>query len=143
MLARNPASSSSASKLSRCFPVKSFALGIVRPNGDNRRFGRVRRSAGSDVYVVWSEYDSPSALDKGSNPHASYHRDGRLHSKTYDRATIVKQLQAPGKAFRGNQPIEATNADRALSSRFPRYLVTLLICSRFRQNCLRDGRTKP
>jgi hypothetical protein len=98
---------------------KTYGIVIVRPNGDNRLFGRVRRSAHGDVYVVWSEYDSPSTLDRDSNPHASYHRNGRLHSKTYDRPTIVKQLQAPGKAFRGKQPIEATNADRALSATLP------------------------
>jgi len=98
---------------------KMYGIVIVRPNGDKRLFGRVRRSASGDVYAVWSEDESPSNLGKGSNPHASYHRDGRLHSKTHDRPTIVKQLQAPGKAFRGNQPIEATNADRALSPTLP------------------------
>jgi hypothetical protein len=42
-----------------------------------------------------------------------------LHSKTHNQSAIKKQLQKPGEAFRGNQPIEATNADRALSPTLP------------------------
>lgn len=96
-----------------------YALVIVRDGGDRRLFGRVRRSSKGDVYVIWSEDESPNNLGKGSNPHASYHADGRLHSKSYNRPAIIKRLQVPGRDFRGTQPIEATNADRATSPTLP------------------------
>ena len=96
-----------------------YAIVVAKPGGDNRLFGRVRRSPDGDVYVIWAEDESPRNLGKGSNPHASYHADGRLHSKTYDRAAYIRALQVPGPEFRGNQPIEVTNADRALSATLP------------------------
>jgi N-methylhydantoinase A/oxoprolinase/acetone carboxylase beta subunit len=71
------------------------------------------------VYAIWAEDEAPRNLAKGSNPHASYHANGRLHSKTYDQAVIVKKLQLPDRRFRGNQPMEATNADRAASPTLP------------------------
>jgi hypothetical protein len=96
-----------------------YGIVVVRSGDDKRLFGRVRRSSKGDVYAVWAEDESPLNLAKGSNPHASYHANGRLHSKTYDRAVIVKELQLPDQRFRGNQPLEATNADRAASPTLP------------------------
>ena len=101
------------------YEEKKYAIVVVRPGGDRRLFGRVRRSTNGDVYAVWAEDESPRNLTKGSNPHASYHRNGRLHSKTCGRPALIKKLQVPGPQFLGNQPIEATNADRALSSTLP------------------------
>lgn len=98
---------------------KIYGIVVVRPGDDRRLFGRVRRSSKGDVYAVWAEDESSRNLAKCSNPHASYHANGRLHSKTYDQAAIVKKLQLPDQRFRGNQPIEATNADRAASPTLP------------------------
>ncbi len=96
-----------------------YAIVVAKPGGDKRLFGRVRRSPDGDVYVIWAEDQSPRNLGRGSNPHASYHASGRLHSKTYRSAAHIRTLQVPGPEFRGNQPIEVTNAYRALSATLP------------------------
>jgi hypothetical protein len=101
------------------YQEKMYGIVVIRPGGDRRLFGRIRRSSKGDVYTIWAEDQSPRNLAKGSNPHASYHADGRLHSKSYDRAAIIRRLQVPNQQFRGNQPIEATNADRAISPTLP------------------------
>ncbi len=98
---------------------KIYAIAIVHPDGRKHLFGRVRRSAKGDVYAVWAEDQSPRNLGRGSNPHASYHADGRKHSKSYDRTAIKKSLQIPDASFKGTEPIEATNADRGLSLTLP------------------------
>jgi hypothetical protein len=99
-----------------------YAIVVARPGGDKRLFGRVRRSPKGDVIVIWAEDASPRNPGKGGNPHASYHASGRLHSKTNNRAAAIKSLQGPTKEFRGNQPIEVTNADRALSPTLPPFI---------------------
>lgn len=101
------------------YDEKIYGIVIIRPGNDRRLFGRVRRSPKGDVDAIWAEDESPDSLSQGSNPHASYHNDGRLHSKTYDMPTVVKKLQPPGQQFSGNQPIEATNADRGESATLP------------------------
>jgi hypothetical protein len=104
------------------YQEKMYAIVITRPGGDKRLFGRIRRSPKGDVYAVWAEDESPHNLGKGSNPHASYHANGRLHSKTHNRPAVVRSLQVPAKDFRGNQPIEGTNADRGLSPTLPAFV---------------------
>jgi hypothetical protein len=104
------------------YEEKDYAIVVARPGGDKRLFGRVRRSSRGDVYVVWAEDESPDNLGKGSNPHASYHSSGRLHSKTHDRPTQIRKLQSPAGGFRGNQPIEVTNIARALSPTLPAFV---------------------
>jgi hypothetical protein len=101
------------------FNEKTYAIAIVHPDGRKHLFGRVRRSAKGDVYVVWAEDQSPRNLGRGSNPHASYHASGRLHSKSYNISEIEKSRQVPGASFKGTEPHEATNADRGLSPTLP------------------------
>jgi hypothetical protein len=74
------------------YDEKMFGISIVRPGGDTRLFGRVRRSRRGEVFAIWAEDESPENLGTGSNPHASYHGNGCLHSKTYDRPALVKEL---------------------------------------------------
>ena len=101
------------------YEEKIYGIVIVRSGHDRHLFGRVRRSSKGDVYVIWAEDQSPDNLSQGSNPHASYHRKGQLHSKTHDKRIIIKNLQSPNREFVGNQQIEATNADRAASGTLP------------------------
>jgi len=101
------------------YDEKMYGIAIVRPDGERRLFGRVRRSRRGEVFAVWAEDESPENPGMGSNPHASYHGNGRSHSKTWDRPALIRELQVPGQQFRGNQPFEATNADRALSLTLP------------------------
>jgi hypothetical protein len=94
---------------------RMYGVVIVRPGADMRLFARVRRNFKGEVFVLWDEDQSPNNLAKGSNAHASYHKNGRIHSKAHDQPTAIRGLQLPGNGFRGNQPIEITNANRALS----------------------------
>jgi hypothetical protein len=101
------------------FLKKIYAIAIVHPDGRKLLFGRVRRSAKGEVFAVWAEDQSPRNLGRGSNPHASYHANGRLHSKSHGIIAIKKTRQVPNASFKGTEPIEATNADRGLSPTLP------------------------
>ena len=101
------------------YEEKMYGIVIVRPDHDRRLFGRIRRSSKGDVYAIWSEGQSPDNLRQSWNPHASYHYQGQFHSKSHDRRTVVRNLQPLNRSFVGNQPIEATNADRGASTTLP------------------------
>ena len=101
------------------YEEKMYAIVIARPCGDRRLFGRIRRSPTGDVFVIWAEDESPDNPARGADPHASYHASGRLHYKMSRAIAFFKNLQAPSRSFRWNQPIDATNADRALSPTLP------------------------
>ena len=103
----------------KTYEEKMYGIVIVRPDHDRRLFGRVRRSSKGDVYAIWAEDQSPDNLGQDSNPHASYHWKGQLHSKSHNRPTVTRNLQPPNRCFVGNQPIEATNADRGASTTLP------------------------
>jgi hypothetical protein len=63
----------------------------------------IRRSPQGDVYVL-----TPRG-DRGWNPHASYHRDGTFHMKTYDKVLGPSQKRQPlvGAPFRGAEHLGA------------------------------------
>jgi hypothetical protein len=101
------------------YEEKMYAIVIARRGGDRRLFGRIRRSRWGDLYVVWAEDESPDNPAQGADPHASYHATGQLHFKMSKRVAFFKRLQILTRNFRGNEPIDATNADRALSPTLP------------------------
>lgn len=94
---------------------------VVRHNPkDARLFGRIVRKDKGDVIVAWQMTDDhTSARVPSWNPHSSYHQSGRSHSKSYNRASVIKQRQKPDPSFKGREQVEATNADRMLSTLFP------------------------
>ena len=96
-----------------------YAIVIVHQNGRKHLFGRIRRSPKGDVYVVWAEDESCLNLGTGSNPHASYHASGQVHSKSHNVSFFEKIRQRPDDCFMGTEPLEATNADRGLSLTLP------------------------
>jgi len=50
-----------------------------------------------DIYVMYPRAD-------GSNPHASYHRDGTFHHKSYGtKSAVTRQLQPLDDAFTGSE----------------------------------------
>jgi hypothetical protein len=62
----------------------------------------VRRSEKGDVYVM-----VPRA-DRVWDPHTSYHRDGTLHAKSFDRKLGTPQKRQPlSDAFRGTENVGA------------------------------------
>jgi hypothetical protein len=60
----------------------------------------VRRSWKSEFFVFMPRSD-------GSNPHASYHRDGRFHHKSDGRAFSTKQLPRLDQPFKGTVNLSA------------------------------------
>jgi hypothetical protein len=62
----------------------------------------VRRDPKGEYFVMLPRKDGRW------NPHASYHRDGRLHSKSYGRKLLPAQKRQPlNEAFRGSENIGA------------------------------------
>ncbi len=57
----------------------------------------VRRSPKGEFFVMVPR------VDRGWNPHASYHLDGTYHSKSYDRVGLGKKLQPLTGPFRGTE----------------------------------------
>lgn len=101
------------------YEEKMYAIVIARPRGERRLLARIRRSPKGEIFVIWAEDESPDNPARGADPHASYHASGRLHYKMSRAIAFIKNLQAPSRNFRWNQPIVVTNANRALSPTLP------------------------
>ena len=100
--------------------MKRYGIVILHPDGSKRLFGRVTRADAGDIYVNWEVVEpQPKPGVAPWKPHASYHASGQLHSKSHNRIGIKKARPAPKPAFTGAEPIETTNADRALSGTLP------------------------
>ena len=100
--------------------AKSYGIVVSHPDGARRLFGRISRSAKGDVYANWMVDEPPRNPGVPLwKPHASYHASGQVHAKSHNRIGIQKMRQVPDSSFRGTEPIEATNADRALSRALP------------------------
>lgn len=81
----------------------------VRDGGNLWLCLRIKRSAKGDCYVCF-----PLA-GAHVNPHASYHRDGRVHHKNHNYAAHVRKKQKPDSSFQGAEnilvtPLSATHA---------------------------------
>jgi hypothetical protein len=59
----------------------------------------VRRSPNRDVYVFYPRGD------RSWNAHASYHRDGKLHSKSHGQKAFLRKRQPLNELFRGTEHI--------------------------------------
>jgi hypothetical protein len=66
----------------------------------------VRRSAKPEYFVML-----PRNNRRGWDPHASYHNDGRLHQKSYNKKLQVFQRQIPGPKFQGTENMLMTSLD--------------------------------
>lgn len=96
--------------------MRTFAI-IV---SDARLFARIIRKDNTDIVVTWTvdEPLTPSCVPAW-NPHATVHRDGNQHSKSYKRQLIKKVVPKPNASFQGCVQLEVTNADRMLSPSLP------------------------
>jgi hypothetical protein len=54
----------------------------------------IKRSAKGDIFLLYPR-------DRETDPHASYHRDGTYHQKSYRQATAVQKRQPLDSNFRG------------------------------------------
>jgi len=78
-----------------------FAIAVRDGNG-LWLFLWLKRNRRGDVYLFWP------IKEEGRNPHASYHRDGRTHHKSFNKPLIVRRRQKPDAAFSGTEQIVTT-----------------------------------
>jgi hypothetical protein len=75
-----------------------FRYAVAVPEGDNLWLTTwVRRAAKGDVYVLIPRTDGVW------NPHASYHRDGTAHAKSYNHKMSLSKKQPLTAAFKGSE----------------------------------------
>jgi hypothetical protein len=100
---------------------RRYGIVVTHQDGSQRLFASIHRVPAGDIYVNWTEDRRPENVAGDADAHASYHASGQLHTRAYQQQpAIVRQVLPPTRVFRGNQPIIATNADRALHGEFPR-----------------------
>jgi hypothetical protein len=63
---------------------------------------RIHRNPKGEVFVM------PPRDDSGWNPHASYHRDGRHHQKSFDYSAVLRYRPKPDEHFRGSENVMTT-----------------------------------
>src|SRR6266699_371046 len=78
-----------------------FAV-AVRDENDLFLWLRIRRSPAGDVYVALPTGRNQLEWKKW-NPHASYHRDGQFHHKSFDRRQVSQERQNPDPGFLGTE----------------------------------------
>lgn len=84
------------------------------PRAGEQRYG-VALQDGSDLWLtMWVKCDPRGDIyifyprGDGSNPHASYHRDGNFHQKSHDmKHPFVRKLQPLAGAFQGSEHLGA------------------------------------
>jgi hypothetical protein len=95
-----------------------YALGVRHRDGRLHLFLRVVR-APSGIYIVFAAgQHRPGIGRKAYNPHSSWHKDGRVHHKSYDRPWIREKRQGLD-GFRGAEPFIVTSVDQMLASGLP------------------------
>ncbi len=98
--------------------MTAYAIAARNPDTTLRLFLRVVR-APSGIYVVFaSGQRRPGIGRKQYNPHASWHRDGRVHQKSHDRRWIRQTRQALA-GFTGAEPFISTSVDQLLAPELP------------------------
>ena len=62
----------------------------------------IRRSAEGEIFAFIPRESPAELLTRNKwNPHASYHKDGRLHQKSFHMKTNLQQCQKPDANFKG------------------------------------------
>lgn len=82
----------------------------VRDGDDLWLVRRLRRASNGDIYVLmpWTSQTSDEKVPRdfrAMNPHASYHRDGRVHWKVGNKPSLRFQRQKPDGNLKGSEPI--------------------------------------
>ena len=90
------------------FPMRiKHAVALRREDGSLALFLRVNR-APSGIYVVWAA----GQHRPGHDPHSSWHRDGRVHHKSFNREFQRSRRQPLGPGFTGAEYFLQTNVMR-------------------------------
>ena len=86
----------------------------IRDRDDLFLFLRIRRAPTGDAYVMFPRNDRD-----GWDPHASIHKDGRHHQKSFGHKFMVREGDPPGKNLKGTRNVvttpNATNEPRAIN----------------------------
>src|SRR5947208_8529391 len=83
------------------FMERMFAV-AVRDRNDLFLWIRLRRAAGTDIYYVLPTGREDDPEWKKWNPHGSWHKDGRLHHKSFDQKNLpVEERKKPDAEFDG------------------------------------------
>ncbi len=96
--------------------MSTHAVAIRRGDGTVALFLRVVRSL-SGIYAMFAAGQHRA----GHDPHSSWHRDGRVHHKSFGREFTRRYRQALG-AFAGAEPFITTSVSRDA----PRHLQTAI-----------------
>jgi hypothetical protein len=94
---------------------RMFAL-AVRDGDDLFLWIRLRRAAGTDIYYVIPTGREDERDWKKWNPHGSWHRNGRLHHKSFHKKVLSDERQKPDASFEGTYNL----ITRGLASDEPR-----------------------
>lgn len=91
-----------------------YAVGLRADDG-LWLLARIRRSVSGDVYYLMPRWDPDW------NPHASYHKNGVTHVRSYKWKHVPSQRQTPNASFRGVETVfaEAFNPGEVLRHRTP------------------------
>jgi hypothetical protein len=79
----------------------------VRDVNDVFLFLQIRRNWKGEFALIWRGHERPWD-DIPWNPHTTYHRDGELHHKSFDKEFGEQQLQNPDAAFTGSRQLTQT-----------------------------------
>ena len=98
--------------------MAAHAVAIRDDDGRLHLFLRIVR-APSGIYVVFAAGQvRPGIRGKAYDPHSSWHRDGRVHEKSYDR-TWMRRRRQPLDSFNGNEPFVTTSVDQESAKKLP------------------------
>ncbi len=91
--------------------MKAYAIAARHEDGRLRLFLRVVRAV-SGIYVVFAAgQQRPGIGRRAYNPHSSWHRDGRVHHKSYDCGWMRQRRQGL-VGFTGAEPFVSTSVDQ-------------------------------
>jgi hypothetical protein len=62
---------------------------------------RLRRAAGTDIYYVVPTGREQDPKWEKWNPHGSWHKDGRVHHKSFNKKFLPAERQKPNAEFKG------------------------------------------
>jgi hypothetical protein len=79
---------------------RMFAV-AVRDRDDLFLWLRLRRAAGTDIYYVVPTGREQDPKWEKWNPHGSWHKDGRVHHKSFNKKFLPAERQKPNAEFKG------------------------------------------
>jgi hypothetical protein len=81
-----------------------FAI-AVHDNDDLFLWIRLRRAARTDIYYVLPTGREDNPDWKKWDPHGSWHRDGKVHHKSFDQKMLQEKRQKPDSQFKGTRQL--------------------------------------